>query len=164
MANGFASSNESVRSIDANDLERVVEIDRAHIGYLRQRFFEKRLACAAAHPDDFVQIGVLRGGLLRGFAIARLLRGEFGHEEVVAVLDVLGVEVESQDRGVGQTLIGRLVEVLRQKGVHSLHSQAGWADHDLLRFFDASNFRLSARLILDRSVAELLIEPVEEPS
>ena len=164
MAIAFASPNEIIRSIDANDLERVVAIDRAHTGHSRQRFFEKRFAYAAAHPDDFVQIGLMGGGSLRGFAIARLLRGEFGREDAVAVLDVLGVEVESQDQGVGQALIERLVEVLRQKGVRSLHSQAGWADHDLLRFFDASNFRLSPRMILDRSAAEPLIEPVEEPS
>ncbi len=163
MAPAFAPLNESVRSIDANELERVVAIDRAHTGHSRQRFFEKRFACAAAHPDDFVQIGLMRGGSLRGFAIARLLRGEFGREDVVAVLDVLGVEAESQDRGVGQTLIERLVEVLRQKGVRSLHSQAGWANHDLLRFFDATDFRLSPRMVLDRSVADPLIEPVEEP-
>lgn len=155
--------DESIRSIDANDLERVVAIDRAHTGHSRRRFFEKRLAFAAAHPDDFVQIGLMRGGSLRGFALARVLRGEFGREDVVAVLDVLGVEPESQDRGVGQTLIDRLVEVMRDKGVRSIHSQASWASHHLLRFLDAAGFRLSPRLVLDRSIAEPLIEPVEEP-
>lgn len=163
MAIASKTPDESIRSIDANDLERVVAIDRAHTGHSRRRFFEKRLALAAAHPDDFVQIGLMRGGSLRGFALARLLRGEFGREDVVAVLDVFGVEPESQDRGVGQTLIDRLVEVMRDKGVRSIHSQANWASHHLLRFFDAAGFRLSPRLVLDRSIAEPLIEPVEGP-
>ena len=164
MATALAPLNGIVRSIDANDLERVVAIDRAHTGHSRQRFFEKRFACAATHPEDFVQIGLMQGGSLRGFAITRLLRGEFGREAVVAVLDVLGVEVESQDRGVGQTLIERLVKIMQQKGVRSLHSQASWVNHQLLRFFDTTDFRLSPRMVLDRSVAEPLIEPVEEPS
>jgi GNAT superfamily N-acetyltransferase len=163
MAIAFACSDESARSINAGDLERVIAIDRAHTGHSRRRFFEKRFAAAAAHPDDFVQIGLTRGGSLRGFAVARLSRGEFGREDVVAVLDAVGVEPESQDRGVGQALIEQLIEILRQKGVRSLHSQASWASHHLLRFFDTSGFQLSPRMVLERSVGEALLEPAEEP-
>jgi len=164
MATAVAYPKDDVRCIDARDLERVVAIDRAHTGHSRRHFFEKRFANAAAHPDDFVQIGVTGGGILRGFVIARLLRGEFGRDDVVAVLDVLGVEPESQDRGLGQSLIDRLVEIARQKGVRSLHSRASWANHQLLRFFDATGFRLSPRLVLERSVADPLIESAEESS
>jgi GNAT superfamily N-acetyltransferase len=163
MATAAARFNGGIRAINAGDLERVVAIDRAHTGHSRRRFFEKRLAAGEAHPDDFVQIGLMRGGSLRGFAIARLLRGEFGHSDLVAVLDVLGVELESQDRGVGQSLIEQLIDILRQRGVRSLHSQAGWTNHHLLRFFETSGFQLSPRMVLERSVAEPLIEPVEEP-
>ena len=163
MVTALARSNESTRSIDAGDLERVIAIDRAHTGHSRRRFFEKRFATAAAHHDDFVQIGLTRGGSLRGFAIARLSRGEFGREDVLAVLDVVGVELESQDRGVGQTLIELLIEILRQKGVRSIHSQASWANHDLLRFFDSAGFQLCPRVVLERSVTEALLEPAEEP-
>jgi GNAT superfamily N-acetyltransferase len=159
-----ASRNESIRAIDANDLERIVAIDRAHTGHARRRFFEKRFACSAADPDDFVQIGMMRDGSLRGFALARLVRGEFGRKGVTAVLDVVGVEPESQDQGVGQALIERLVEIMHEKGVRSLHSQASWTGTELLRFFDAAGFRLSPRLLLDRSVADPMVEPVEEPS
>ena len=163
MATALAHFNGGICSINASDLERVVAIDRAHTGHSRRRFFEKRFAAAEVHPDDFVQIGLMRGGSLRGFAIARLLRGEFGHKDIVAVLDVVGVELESQDRGVGQSLIEHLIEIMRQRGVRSLHSQAGWASHHLLRFFDASGFQLSPRIVLERSVTEPLVEPVEEP-
>jgi L-amino acid N-acyltransferase YncA len=163
MSTAPARFNGGIRSIDASDLERVVAIDRAHTGHSRRRFFEKRFAAAAAHPDDFVQIGLMRGGSLRGFAIARLLRGEFGHKDIVAVLDVVGVELESQDRGVGQNLIEQLIEIMQHRGVRSLHSQAGWTNHHLLRFFEASGFQLSPRMVLERSVSEPLVESAEEP-
>jgi GNAT superfamily N-acetyltransferase len=162
MPTSIARADESFRAVDARDLERVVEIDRIHSGHSRRRFFEKRFACAAANPGDFVQLGLMRGRSLRGFALARLLHGEFGQEDAVAVLDALGVAPESQEQGVGQSLIERLVEVLRQKGVRSLHSQARWANVRLLHFFDAAGFRLLPRMVLDRSVADPLIEPLEE--
>jgi len=76
----------------------------------------------------------------------------------------LGVERESQDHGMGQALIGRLLEILKQKGVRVLHSQASWKNHDLLRFFDRCGFALSSRVVLERSITEPLIEPMEEPA
>jgi L-amino acid N-acyltransferase YncA len=163
MTIALTRSNDGIRGLDAGDLERVIAIDRGYTGHSRRRFFEKRFAAAAAHPDDFVQIGLMREGSLRGFAVARVLRGEFGRQDVVAVLDVVGVEPESHERGVGQMLIDRLIDALRQRGVRSLHSQAGWASHQLLRFFDAAGFQLSPRMILERSVGKVLLEPVEEP-
>jgi len=159
-----AFQRDEIRLIDAEDLEAVLAIDRAHTKYSRRRFFEKRFAQAAAHPAQFVQIGFARGGSLRGFAIAHLLRGQFGREDAVAVLDALGVEFDSQSHGMGQHLISHLLEILRQRGVRRLHSQASWKNHDLLRFFDRCGFALSSRVVLERSIAEPLIEPMEEPS
>ena len=159
-----AFQRDEIRSIDTDDLETVLAIDRAHTKYSRRRFFEKRFAQAAAHPAQFVQIGFARGGALRGFAIAHLLRGQFGREDPVAVLDALGVELDNQSHGMGQLLIGHLLEILQQRGVRVLHSQASWNNHDLLRFFDRCGFGLSSRVVLERTVAEPLIEAVEEPS
>ena len=120
------------------DVERVIAIDRAHSGRSRRRFFEKRFAAAAARPQDFVPIGIHRGGALRGFAILRILRGEFGHEQAVAVLDAVGVEPHSRERGIGRALMDELTAALDRMGVRALHSQAAWNNHDLVRFFAAS--------------------------
>jgi len=99
---------------------------------------------------------------LVGFAFARILRGEFGRDQAVAILDAVSVARDSQERGVGRALMNGLTEVMRQKRVHSLQSQAGWTDHALLRFFDASGFRLAPRLMLERSVLTPLAEPDED--
>ena len=163
MASDHASVHQDIGPLGAVHLERVVAIDRSHTGHSRRRFFEKQFAAAEASPEDFVQLGVMRGGSLRGFAIAHVLRGEFGREDAVAVLDAVGVEAQSQDRGIGQGLIEELVTRLRQKGVRLFHSQARWTNHDLLRFFEASGLTLSPRLVLERAVNEPLVEEIEEP-
>jgi GNAT superfamily N-acetyltransferase len=158
----IAGPNRNVRALSLDDVERVVAIDRAHTGHSRRRFFDKRFAAARARPDDFIQIGVMHGGSLRGYAMARIVRGEFGREHAVAVLDALGVEPQSQERGIGQVLVDELVRITRDMGARALHSQAEWRNHDLVRFFDASGFRLAPRLVLERAVAELLDEPPAE--
>jgi GNAT superfamily N-acetyltransferase len=162
MSNAAAIKDNNVRPLRSNDLERVIAIDSAHVGEPRRRFFEKRLTHAEQHREDFVHVGVTRDGVLVGFAFARILRGEFGREQAMATLDAFAVEPGSQDRGVGRALMNGLTEVLRRKGVQSVQSQAGWTNHVLLRFFEASGFGLAPRLILERSVQTPLAEPVED--
>lgn len=152
----------TVRRLDPADLERVIAIDAAHVGHSRRRFFEKRMAAARLSPDDFIQIGVVWGGSLCGFAIARIHRGEFGHEHVVAALDAVGVEPDSQECGIGQCLMQELTRTAHDMGVRALHSQVSWKNQDLLRFLHASGFELAPRLTLERSVAARLDEPSEE--
>ena len=162
MSNAAATKDNNVRPLRSTDLERVIAIDSAYVGEPRRRFFEKRLAHAEQHREDFVHVGVARDGVLVGFAFARILRGEFGREQAMATLDAFGVERGSQDRGVGRALMDGLTEVMRRKGVQSLQSQADWTNHTLLRFFDASGFGLAPRLVLERSVLTPLAEPVED--
>jgi L-amino acid N-acyltransferase YncA len=152
----------NVYELGVADVERVITIDRTHSGRSRRRFFEKRFAAAAARPDDYVHIGAMRGGAMRGFAIARILRGEFGYEQAVAVLDAIGVEATSQERGIGQALMEALSNIMRQKGVGQLQTQADWTNHDLLRFFSAAGFKLAPRLVLQRPAGELPVDTSED--
>jgi ribosomal protein S18 acetylase RimI-like enzyme len=151
-----------VRGLDRRDLERIVAIDREHTGRIRRHFFDKRFAAAAARPENFVDVGVVRRGSLGGYAMARLMRGEFGREHVIAVLDAIGVDAASQEMGVGHALMSALVSTLKSRGARSLHSQADWTNHALLGFFEASGFQLAPRLVLERAVSEPLPESAAE--
>jgi ribosomal protein S18 acetylase RimI-like enzyme len=162
MSTAAATADNTVRPLRPTDLERVIAIDSAHVGEPRRRFFEKRLAHAQRHPEDIVHVGVVRKGALVGFAFARILRGEFGREQASATLDAVGVEHDSREHGVGRALMDGVTKVMRQKGVQSLQSQADWTNSGLLRFFDASGFRLAPRLVLERSVLTPLAESPED--
>lgn len=162
MVTSSLVANRACRPLDADDIERVIAIDRAHSGDSRRHFFEKRFAAAKAQPDDFIHVGAVQDGLLRGYVIARVLRGEFGHEQSVAVLDAIGVETESRERGIGQLLMYELRESMGSRGVRMLQSQADWTNHELLRFFDSAGFKLAPRLTLQRPVAAPLDETAEE--
>ena len=154
------AASRDIRPLHVDDIERVIAIDRAYSGHSRRRFFEKRFA--AVEPEDFVHVGVVQDGVLRGYAIARVLRGEFGHKQTVAVLDAIGVDAESRERGVGQALMTELDAIMVRRNVHALKSQAEWTNLDLLRFFAAAGFELAPRLTLQRPVAALLDEPSEQ--
>jgi ribosomal protein S18 acetylase RimI-like enzyme len=162
MSNAAAKTDNSVRPLRPNDLERVIAIDSANVGEPRRRFFEKRLAHAKLHPEDIVHVGVVRKDTLVGFAFARIQRGEFGRAQAIATLDAVGVEQDSREHGVGHALMDGLTKVMRQKGVQSLQSQADWTNTGLLRFFESSGFKLAPRLVLERSVLTPLAERFDD--
>ena len=157
-ASATAAPTTGARLLLAKDLDRVIAIDRANAGRVRRHFFEKRFAAAAAHPEDFIHLGMDDDGALCGFAFARLLRGEFGRKRTTAVLDAIGVAAESRQRGIGRGLLRELVKRLRDLGVRTLHSQADWSDTELTRFLAAAGFKLAPRLALERSVTVPLVE------
>jgi len=158
MSASPTASERIIRPLTADDREQVTAIDRAHSGLSRRSFFDKRFSAAKAHPEDFVALGVVQDGALRGFATARILRGEFGGDRPVAVLDGLGVAVDHQEHGLGQALMAELSGELRAAGVRALQSQVAWTNHELLRFFAAAGFELAPRLALERAV----VVPFEE--
>lgn len=162
MPAGPDAARRTARPLSIDDLDAVIAIDRAYTGHARRHFFAKRMAAAGRHSDDFIQVGVMWGGALCGFAIARVLRGEFGRGEAVAVLDAIGVEPHSQECGIGLCLMEELTNIARRMGVRTLHSQADWKDQHLLRFLHASGFAIAPRLALERSAAKPFDEVSEE--
>lgn len=155
MAASSSASGGRARPITDADLDRVIAIDQIHSGYRRRRFFEKRFAVAERHPEDFLRVGVDVGRSLCGFAIGRILRGEFGQNDEVAVLDAIGVDPECREQRLGQSLIEELLSMSRQRGVKTLQLQVHWSNYDLLRFFNVSGFKLAPRLALERPIGEL---------
>jgi GNAT superfamily N-acetyltransferase len=157
----ISAENISVRALTAADLDAVTAIDRLRAGHGRRHFFEKRFIAERQWPDNFVHVGVEVGGKLKGFAIARVLRGEHGYTDMTAVVDALGVERDSRRHGLGRALIMEMIKVSRGRGVGPIQSQVHWDDPDLLQFFHATGFVLAPRLALQRPVADL-IEPASE--
>jgi L-amino acid N-acyltransferase YncA len=153
----------SARPLTAADLDQVVAIDKANAGQSRRHFFQKRFAAAKARPSDFVQVGVDEDKSLRGFAIAHVLRGEFGQKDAVAVLDAIGVAPVDREHGLGQILLEMLIGAARDQGVKSIQSQVDWQKAELLRFFNSAGFSLAPRLALERVAGDLPEQVEDEP-
>ena len=151
-----------VRRLRPDDLERTIAIDQAHTGRARRRFFEKRLEVARKHPEDFIHVGVTAGDKLMGFAFARVRQGEFGRDEPIAALDLMGVERGAEAHGYGHRLMEALQAAMRDKGIRRLHSQADWTEHALLKFFDSTGFKLAPRLVLERAAAQPMPEDADD--
>jgi predicted N-acetyltransferase YhbS len=153
---------EHIRALTETDLDRVIEIDAKHTGRSRRGFFEKRLAAALREPHRFVYVGYEDKGELQGFVMARILEGEFGRSRVIAAMDTIAVDPDTPMKGVGQSLMKGLEDVLREKDIHEIQTQLDWTNFGLLRFLSYWGFGLAPRRVVERSTAEE-IDMTEDP-
>ena len=141
----------TARALNEADFEAVVEIDRRITGRTRRVFFERRLKAALADPTGFIFVAMESAGALSGFAIARLQNGEFGDDRRAAVLDMLGVDPDSQRSGTGGALLGAILAHMKKRDLHELRTQVAWHDRALVPFFAAAGFALAPRQVLERA-------------
>lgn len=147
-----AKASVTIRPLQADDLEAVVAIDTALTSRSRRGFFERRLNAALKAPDGFIYVGACIAGELKGYALVRLLGGEFGHD-ASAMLDAIGVDPGAKGGGLGHALLAGVDDVMRHKNVTELQTETEWTNADLLRFFAHVGFERAPRLVLKRDVA-----------
>jgi predicted N-acetyltransferase YhbS len=90
-----------------------------------------------------------------GFALARILDGEFGGQAPVGALDAIGVDTQALHQGVATDVLRALDGALLTRGARELRTQVDWTDHGLAAFFARAGFRLAPRLVLERTLERL---------
>jgi ribosomal protein S18 acetylase RimI-like enzyme len=156
----------TIKPLSADDLEAVIAIDTAIAGESRRGFFEKRLTAALNQPGDYVYVGLHDGGKLIGYALAKLVAGEFGQPGAKASFDAIGVDPQHQGSGAGHQLLKAVEDILSHKGVGELTSHVAWSEPTMLGFFGQAGFELAPRIILTRDTSAIAQkdEPDEEDS
>jgi predicted N-acetyltransferase YhbS len=143
-----------VRPLAPQDLAAVAEIDREVSGRERAAYFERRLQAARRAPQLHVQLAATQQGAVRGFALARVLEGEFGRVKPALRLELLGVARAAQGGGLGLALGRALEETARKRSVRELRTSASWRQHALLQFLDRTGWSLGRNHVLDCAIAE----------
>jgi len=144
-----------ITAIGTESLATVVDLDNATNGSHRRDFFTKRFEAQDKHPEAFVSIGAREAGKMVGFVFCHMLQGEFGRNELIAVLDAMAVEPESQGQGVGHELMQQLINEIRDRDGKGLRTQVGWDQPEVIDFFSNIGFRMAPRLILERSTRDV---------
>ncbi len=152
----------SVRSLTAEDLDAVVDLDQRITGGCRRSYFERRLAAARGDPSRHLQLAAPSPSGLAGFALGRLVAGEFGRAEPALMLETVGVEPTLQGKGLGHRLMTALAERARSRGARIVVTHADWRDHSMLAFLDRAGFSLGPRLILERRVHRMPLPDTDE--
>ena len=143
-----------IKPFGIESLDIVVALDISTNGGQRHGFFKKRFEAQEKHPLSFVSLSASTDGNLVGFVCCHMQKGEFGSDELVAVLDAMAVEPGHQGQGVGHQLLAELMTEIRQRGGKELRTQAGWNQPGILDFFSAVSFQMGPGLILERATSD----------
>jgi GNAT superfamily N-acetyltransferase len=137
-----------LRRLAPADLERVVALDAALGGRSRRGYFERRLGAAMRDPEHHLQYAAQDDWDLGGFALARVLEGEFGRDRPALMLEVLDVAFQHRGRGAGAALLRELEAEAARRGIHELWTQASWRQDRMLRFLAREGFELAPPQVL----------------
>ena len=144
-----------LRSLHREDLDRVSSIESRITGHSRKGFLQKRFAAAAESPDGFIACAAVRDEKLSGYAIARIQEGEFGAQDAVAVLDVIGIDPDAQGKGIGKALLAEMERRMKARGIETLRTQVDWGSPPMIRFFSSTEFLLAPAQVLERDTSSL---------
>lgn len=142
------------RQLQPGDLDAAVAIDRTLTGSSRRGYFEKRLAAALREPNRHLQFGIDGEDGLVAYVLARVLSGEYGHDEESVLLEVIGVDPARAGQGLGTKLLATLEAAMRRRGIAELETAIEWRDHALVRFFARHGFAKAPRHILACPVSQ----------
>jgi predicted N-acetyltransferase YhbS len=154
------------RPLAPADLDAVVAIDATLMGRTRRAYFERRLNAALRQPKLHLQFAAEADGKLAGYALARVLEGEFGRTRPGLRLEVISVARGAQGRGIGWALHAALEEAARKRGLAELRTATPWRDTAMLRFLAASGYAIDGALVLDSALRDhpLLTQPAPAAS
>ena len=98
--------------------------------------------CLVAEVDD--RVG--------GFIVGDVAPWEFGEDEKVAWIKVIGVHPKHQGEGLGKKLGHALLTELRKRGIRRVKTLVEWYAGDMLAYFQSLGFDRSGAIVLERDV------------
>ncbi len=142
-----------VRSMARADLTAIIDIDRRITGRTRAAYLARKLDEAFTESAVRMSLVAEIDGHPAGFIMARVDDGEFGHPEMEAVLDTIGVDPRHSHHGVATALLSQLMINLTALRIESLRTEANWNQFGLLSFLDRMGFEPLRRLALRRPLS-----------
>lgn len=136
------------RSMEAGDLDDIVEIDRRVTGRDRRAYYERVMAQVMDEAGVRVSLVVERDGRVIGYVMARVDYGEFGRTEPVAVMDTIGIHPDFQHQEIGSALMSQLVANLAALMIERVRTVVPWENFALQGFLHRNGFAPAQRLAL----------------
>ena len=154
----------TIRSLNENDLDAVVEIDRKILGKPRRDYWKRKIAYADIYPRPALVAEIDQKVV--GFILGYVSGWEFGVPDTAGWIDTIGVDPDYQNQGIGKTLFKSLIENFRRtgkeerpeakkskiEGVNVVYTLVRWNDWNLLRFFNKMGFKKGDMISLELKI------------
>lgn len=132
-----------VRALDSVDIGAVVRIDEIITGQYRPDEWESRILYYLRRDPDAALVAEIDGEVV-GFMLGEVRSGEFGLEETIGWIEVLGVDPEVRGQAIGRRMTEAILEHFRSEGAKSVRTLVDEDMEDIAGFFGSLGFEPSS--------------------
>lgn len=138
-----------VRTLTLKDVPAAAAIEKRVTRKRGRTSLERNLRARLKAGDHFICLAAPVGDRLGGFLVAEARGVEFGEDEPVGWVEVVGVDPEFQGQGIGQALGNEALRRLRGRGVRRVKTLVSWDAGEMIAYFQTLGFTRADSVLLE---------------
>jgi len=143
-----------IRSLNAEDVEGILRIERKITGQIRTEYWKKKLEIYIIQDPLGCLAAELEGRLV-GFLISHLSGWEYGGvTDTAAWIELLAVDPDYHRKGIATILLDEVMNFFQKESVDIVYTLADKNSKDLQAFYKKMGFSLSNYLVFEQKIKQ----------
>jgi len=139
-----------IRPLEEKDIPRAVEIESAILGSKRSATLRGSLTAYLAKGDRNACLAAEMDGTLLGFLIGEVRTWDFGEDQEVGWIKIVGIDPAHQGKGIGKALGEALLKYFQEREIRIVRTAVDWDAADMIAYFRSLGFERSGHIGLEK--------------
>lgn len=139
-----------IRLLEEKDISRAVEIESAILGSKRSATLRGSLTAYLAKGDRNACLAAEMDGTLVGFLIGEVRTWDFGEDQEVGWIKIVGIDPAHQGKGIGKALGEALLKYFQEREIRTVRTAVDWDAADMIAYFRSLGFARSGYIGLEK--------------
>ena len=141
-----------IRPLEEKDIPRAVEIESAILGSKRSATLRGSLTAYLAKGDRNACLAAEMDGTLVGFLIGEVRTWDFGEDQEVGWIKIVGIDPAHQGKGIGKALGEALLKYFQEREIRTVRTAVDWDAADMIAYFRTLGFERSGHIGLEKEL------------
>jgi ribosomal protein S18 acetylase RimI-like enzyme len=140
----------AIRPMEERDIPRAVEIESAILGAKRSTTLRGSLTAYLAKGERNASVVAETEGKVVGFLVGDIRAWDFGEDQEIGWIRIVGIDPAYQGHGVGKALGDALMRYFETRGITTVRTTVEWDSGDLIAYFRTLGFERSGFIGLEK--------------
>ena len=136
---GGRMSDVKIRKLTTRDIDAVMKIDEKITGKPQEAYWAGKIASYLSREPEACLAAEIDGKVV-GFILGDIRGWEYTIP-ICGWIDIMGVDISYQGKGIGKMLVESLFDFFRKNGVETVVTVVNWNDGDLIDYFHTHGFK-----------------------
>jgi len=140
----------AIRPMEERDIPRAVEIESAILGAKKSTTLRGSLTAYLAKGERNACVVAEAEGKVVGFLVGDIRAWDFGEDQEIGWIRIVGIDPAFQGDGVGKALGDALMRYFETRGITTVRTTVEWDSGDLIAYFRTLGFERSGFIGLEK--------------